>query len=96
VLDRLTEHMEAGMDPESQDATVQDPTVATAHVAAVATDTHGVAEFVEVAEDVPDGDVAALLAALEGADDLPLDERLQLLREAEASIAGALEGLDGL
>lgn len=42
------------------------------------------------------GPVAALLAALEGADDLPLDERLELLRRAEASIAGALEGLDGL
>jgi hypothetical protein len=40
--------------------------------------------------------VAALLAALEGADDLPLDERLELLRRAEASIAGTLEGLDGL
>ncbi len=42
------------------------------------------------------GPVAALLAALEGADDLPLDERLELLRRAEASIAGTLEGLDGL
>ncbi len=39
---------------------------------------------------------AQLLAALEGADDLPLDERLELLRRAESSIAGVLEGLDGL
>jgi len=39
---------------------------------------------------------ASLLAALDTADDLPLDERLALLRDAEVSIAGALEGLDGL
>jgi hypothetical protein len=41
-------------------------------------------------------DVAELLSALEAADDLPLDDRLELLRTAEASIAGVLEGLDGL
>ena len=46
-------------------------------------------------EAAPD-EVAALLVALEGADGLPLDDRLVLLRQAEASIAGVLEGLDGL
>jgi hypothetical protein len=46
-------------------------------------------------EAAPD-EIAALLVALEGADDLPLDDRLVLLRQAEASIAGVLEGLDGL
>jgi hypothetical protein len=39
---------------------------------------------------------SGLLAALEEADDLPLDERLALLRSAEERIADALEGLDGL
>lgn len=34
--------------------------------------------------------------ALEGAGELAIDERLELLRGAEATIAGALEGLDGL
>ena len=34
--------------------------------------------------------------ALEQADDLPLDARLQLLQRTEAEIARALEGLDGL
>jgi hypothetical protein len=49
-----------------------------------------------VTEGGPVDGIAPLLAALEGADDLPLDDRLQLLRDAEASIAGVLEGLDGL
>jgi hypothetical protein len=40
--------------------------------------------------------IASLLSALEGADDLSLDARLELLRSAEARIAGVLEGLDGL
>ena len=44
----------------------------------------------------PDADLAALTERLESADDLPLDERLSLLRDAEASIARSLEGLDGL
>ena len=43
-----------------------------------------------------DSQTAELLEVLEGADDLPLDERLELLRRAESSIAGVLEGLDGL
>jgi len=46
--------------------------------------------------DVEDDEISQLLIALESADDVPLDERLQLLRGAEASIAGVLEGLDGL
>jgi len=41
-------------------------------------------------------DEAQLLSALATADSLPLDDRLDLLRRAEASIAGVLEGLDGL
>jgi len=45
--------------------------------------------------ELPDA-VDGLLSALDGADDLPLDERLELLRRAEVSIAGVLEGLDGL
>ena len=40
--------------------------------------------------------LSELLSELESADDLPLDERLELLRRAESSIAGSLEGLDGL
>jgi len=43
-----------------------------------------------------DSEASELLEALEGADALPLDERLKLLRRAESSIAGVLEGLDGL
>ncbi len=43
-----------------------------------------------------DPESSELLAALEGADDLALDDRLELLRHAESSIAGVLEGLDGL
>lgn len=43
-----------------------------------------------------DADVQELRAALEAAGDLDLDARLELLRRAEASIARALEGLDGL
>jgi hypothetical protein len=39
---------------------------------------------------------AELLAALEGADSLPLDERLALLQRVEAGLSEALEGLDGL
>jgi exonuclease VII small subunit len=41
-------------------------------------------------------EIAALAAALESADELPLDERLELLRRAEATISRSLEGLDGL
>jgi hypothetical protein len=37
-----------------------------------------------------------LATALEGAGDLPLDERLALLRRTEEAIARSLEGLDGL
>lgn len=46
----------------------------------------------------PDDDVtfAGLRVELEGAAELGLDERLELLRRAEATIADALEGLDGL
>ncbi len=41
-------------------------------------------------------EIAALAAALGSADELPLDERLELLRRAEATISRSLEGLDGL
>ena len=41
-------------------------------------------------------DLEELRGALEGAGELGLDARLELLRRAEASIARALEGLDGL
>jgi hypothetical protein len=41
-------------------------------------------------------DLATLTAALETAGDLPLDERLALLRRTEEAIARSLEGLDGL
>lgn len=43
-----------------------------------------------------DADLQELRAALEGAGELGLDDRLELLRRAEMSIAHALEGLDGL
>jgi hypothetical protein len=43
-----------------------------------------------------DGDLRALTEALEGADELPIEARLALLRRAEEAIAGSLEGLDGL
>jgi hypothetical protein len=42
------------------------------------------------------GDLAELTAALESADELPLEERLELLKRAEAAISRSLEGLDGL
>ena len=38
----------------------------------------------------------ALVAALEGADDLALEDRLVLLRRVESTISASLEGLDGL
>lgn len=41
-------------------------------------------------------DLEVLRGALESAGELSPDERLELLRRAEASIAQALEGLDGL
>jgi len=41
-------------------------------------------------------ELVALGEALETAAELPLDERLALLQQAEATIARALEGLDGL
>jgi hypothetical protein len=40
--------------------------------------------------------LAVLAAELEAASDLPLDERLALLKRAEEAIARSLEGLDGL
>jgi hypothetical protein len=40
--------------------------------------------------------VLALLAELEGADDLALEDRLVLLRRVESTISASLEGLDGL
>jgi hypothetical protein len=43
-----------------------------------------------------DVDLRELTEALEGADELPVDARLALLRRAEEAIAGSLEGLDGL
>jgi hypothetical protein len=43
-----------------------------------------------------DGDLKELTEALEGADELPIEARLTLLRRAEEAIAGSLEGLDGL
>lgn len=46
--------------------------------------------------EVADEDLRDLTAALEAADDLTVDERLELLRRAEAAIAGSIEGLDGL
>jgi exonuclease VII small subunit len=57
----------------------------------------------DVREEVPapsaradDDDLSSLVAELEGADDLPLEERLALLRRTEEAIARSLEGLDGL
>lgn len=44
----------------------------------------------------PDDELSVLRAALESAGDLPLDDRLALLKRTEATIAEALEGLDGL
>lgn len=43
-----------------------------------------------------DDGLAALRAELADADALPLEERLALLQRAEATVARALEGLDGL
>ena len=43
-----------------------------------------------------DSDLRELTEALEGADELPIEARLTLLRRAEEAIAGSLEGLDGL
>lgn len=40
--------------------------------------------------------VPALAEALEGADGLAADARLELLRRIEAGIAAELDGLDGL
>lgn len=40
--------------------------------------------------------LARLTEQLEGAHDLPLDERLALLRGTEQAISQSLEGLDGL
>jgi hypothetical protein len=40
--------------------------------------------------------VRALALALDDADELPVAERLELLRRAEALLAGELEALDGL
>jgi len=54
-------------------------------------------EFREVSVPDPgDHDLMGLTEALEGADELPIEERLTLLRRAEEAIAGSLEGLDGL
>ena len=44
----------------------------------------------------PEDAVAALAAALDGADELDADARLELLRRVEAGIAAELDGLDGL
>lgn len=43
-----------------------------------------------------DTELAELRSALESAGDLPLDDRLALLRSAESVVARALEALDGL
>ena len=44
----------------------------------------------------PDDELSVLRDALDSAGDLPLDDRLALLKRTEATIAEALEGLDGL
>ena len=44
----------------------------------------------------PAGGTADLVALLEGAESLPLEDRLALLRRTEHEIAAALDGLDGL
>ncbi len=56
-----------------------------------AADAASAADAVEDADDL-----AALRAELDAADALPLEERLALLERAEATLARALEGLDGL
>lgn len=56
-----------------------------------AVDAASAADAVEDADDL-----AALRAELDAADALPLEERLALLERAEATLARALEGLDGL
>lgn len=60
-------------------------------------------ELEQVVDDLPasgadaaDAALTELAAALASADDLPLDERLELLRRAEGEISRSLEGLDGL
>lgn len=54
------------------------------------------ADSTEVAPAVVDEALVALRAELAEADALPLEERLAVLQRAEATIARALEGLDGL
>ena len=44
----------------------------------------------------PPDELDDLRVALDDAGGLPLDDRLELLRRAESTIARALEGLDGL
>ncbi len=44
----------------------------------------------------PDAELGRLVAELEAASELPLDDRLELLKRTEQQIARALEGLDGL
>jgi hypothetical protein len=85
--------MEGEMDGQVQEELPED----VARELAVPVDESDGDSVIESAFDERPADaVAELLAALEGADDLPIDERLELLRSAEASIAGVLEGLDGL
>lgn len=43
-----------------------------------------------------DQDLRELTAVLEDSDELTVDERLVLLRQAEEAVAASLEGLDGL
>jgi hypothetical protein len=56
--------------------------------------------LVAIEESVSTADVVdplrALQSALEEADQLPITDRLQLLKQAEATVSSVLEGLDGL
>jgi len=97
IRDEVTDELHDGVEGEVQgDVTAPEPEMRGAPVEASGPEPLAMESTAPDIADAEGDEIAQLLAALEGADDLPLDERLQLLRDAEASIADVLEGLDGL
>jgi len=84
-----------GDDTSAQDATFEPEHHRAASDPDLALEADGIAEVVDV-EDLEDDQLRTVMLALDDAESLPVQDRLDLLQRTEGLLAASLEALDGL
>jgi hypothetical protein len=84
-----------GDDTSAHDATFETEDGRVASDLDLASEGDGVTEVVDV-EDLEDDQLRTVMLALDDAESLPVQDRLDLLQRTEGLLAASLEALDGL